>query len=126
MLKRNKKTKPTQITTMDEMNDLAADGPVLVDFFQKGCSPCQAMDGIVKEIADEFSGGLAVAKVNVAHAPELVQRFKVMSTPTFVVLASAKNAKTVSLHQRWKGTGLIKKDALVKVVTDAGATPPST
>ena len=125
MLKRNKKTKPTQITTMDEMNDLAADGPVLVDFFQKGCSPCQAMDGIVKEIADEFSGGLAVAKVNVAHAPELVQRFKVMSTPTFVVLASAKNAKTVRLHQRWKGTGLIKKDALVKVVTDAGAAPSS-
>ena len=125
MLKRNKKTKPTQITTMDEMNDLAADGPVLVDFFQKGCSPCQAMDGIVKEIADEFSGGLAVAKVNVAHAPELVQRFKVMSTPTFVVLASAKNAKTVRLHPRWKGTGLIKKDARVKVVTDAGAAPSS-
>jgi thiol-disulfide isomerase/thioredoxin len=123
MFKRNKKTKPTHITTLEEMNDLAADGPVLVDFFQKGCAPCQAMDGIVTEIADQFAGGLAVAKVNVAHAPELVQRFKIMSTPTFVVLASAKDAKAVRLHQRWKGTGLIKKDALIKVISDAGAVP---
>ena len=125
MLKRAKKTKPTQITTLEEINDLASDGPILVDFFQKGCVPCQAMDGIVTEIANEFSGGLTVAKVNVAHAPELVQRFKVMSTPTFVVLASAKNAKAVRLHQRWKGTGLIKKDVLIKVVTEAGASPAS-
>ena len=118
---KNKKTKPLPITTIEEINALAADRPVLVDFFQKSCSPYQAMDGIVTEIADEFSDGLAVVKVNVAHAPELVQRFKVMSTPTFVVLASAKGAKSVRLHQRWKGTALIKKDALIKVVTEAGA-----
>ena len=89
---KKKKTKPLPITTIEEINALASDRPVLVDFFQKSCSPCQAMDGIVTEIADEFSDGLAVVKVNVAHAPELVQRFKVMSTPTFVVLASAKGA----------------------------------
>lgn len=118
---RSKKTKPHSVTTFDELADLATDRPVLVDFYQKGCVPCQTMDGIVGELANEFADGLAVAKVNVAHAPELVQKYKVMSTPTFVVLASAKDAKKVRLHQRWKGNGLIKKDALIKVVTDAGA-----
>lgn len=122
MLKRNKKTKPENITTIQEVGMLANEGPVLIDFYQRGCSPCQTMDGIVNELANELSDSVRVAKVNVAHAPELVDRFKVMSTPTFVVLASSPNAKNPRLHQRWKGTGLVKKDQLLKVLVSAGAT----
>ncbi len=123
---KKKRTKAAPVHSMGELHEMAATGkPILVDFFQHGCAPCQVMDGIVDELANEFGEGANVVKINVAKAPWAVDAFKVRSTPTFVVLASPrqKGAKPGKFNQRWRQSGLVKKDALRDVLVQAGGTP---
>ena len=117
-----KRTKPIALESVAQLEELARSGkPVFVDFFQYGCSPCQVMDGIVNELAAEFGDSAHVVKVNAANVPEAFNRFKVKSTPTFMVLTGSDTAATIT--QRWRASGLVKKDVLVKTLTAAGATP---
>ncbi len=123
-----RRPKPVQLESLDHLERLAADGkPVLVDFFQFGCAPCQVMDGIVNELAEEFDGRAVVVKANVAKVPDAVTKFKIRSTPTFVLLgvsdrAKAKGSGAVTL--RWRASGLVKKDVLVGHLVRNGATGP--
>lgn len=122
-----KRPKASPVHAMSQLEELAATGrPILVDFYQFGCAPCQVMDGIVDEIADEFGDGAVVVKINVANAPWAVEAFKIRSTPTFVVLAQPRQegAKPGKFNQRWRQSGLVKKDALRDVLVQAGAQLP--
>ena len=106
----SKRVKAQRIKSEDEFDAAIASGkPVFVDFMKDGCRPCQVMDGIVNELADEFHDEAVVLKANVAHVPGLFTKFKVKSTPTFVVLTPQDNG----IHQRFRHSGLIKKDQLV-------------
>jgi len=50
-----KKPKARKIATIGEIDELTTTGkPVLVDFYQVGCAPCQVMDGIFNELAREY------------------------------------------------------------------------
>jgi thioredoxin len=60
-------------------------GPVLVDFNAAWCSPCKALAPIVARIADETSGRLTVASVDVDACPHLAAQFRVRGVPTLVV-----------------------------------------
>jgi thiol-disulfide isomerase/thioredoxin len=73
------------------------------------------MDGIVDEVAEEFVDQASVVKANLETVPDLFYKFKVMSTPTFIML----NPKGDGLHQRWRQSGLVKKDALIDHVSKA-------
>lgn len=120
-----RRPKPVQLESLDHLDELARSGqPVLVDFFQFGCAPCQVMDGIVNELAEEFDGRAVVVKANVAKVPDAVMKFKVRSTPTFVLLgvsdrAKAKGKDVVTL--RWRASGLVKKDVLTGHLLRNGA-----
>jgi thioredoxin 1 len=136
MFKR-KRVKPINVVRFDELRGLAAEGkPVLVDFWQTGCQPCRTMEGIVDELANEFDGAAHVVKIDVRQAPEVAARFKVQSTPTFVILAksqkqpskkarqrAAKSGKPASkaYSPRWRGSGLIRKDVLATALVSNGA-----
>lgn len=135
MFKRRRKAQ--QIHRMDDLKPLLRSGkPVLVDLYQFGCRPCQVMDGIVNELADEYADSAHVVKINVTKVPGAAQAFGVRSTPTFVLLGGAprkkagkKGKKPVEAparrsHQitpRWRGAGLVKKDALARVLESNGA-----
>lgn len=113
-----KRFKAPQLKTVDEFEELTRSGkPVLVDFYQHGCQPCQVMDGIVNEVAEEFADEAIVVKANVDTVPDLFYKFKVKSTPTFIVLAPQEDG----LHQRWRQSGLVKKDAMIGHVSRAVA-----
>lgn len=115
-----RRPKPITLESTDQLLELAESGkPVLVDFFQYGCMPCQVMDGIVNELAEEFAETAYVVKANAAVVPEVFDGFKVRSTPTFLVLTS--NHRTIT--QRWRASGLVKKDQLVRTLISAGAQP---
>lgn len=116
--------KAPQLGSVDEFEEITRSGkPVLIDFYQHGCQPCQIMDGIVNEVAEKFAEDAIVIKVNLEAVPDLFYKFKVKSTPTFIVL----NPQDNGLHQRWRQSGLVKKDAMVDHVSRAvKAAAPST
>ena len=108
--------KAVQISSTAEFEQLLKQGkPVLVDFMKHNCGPCQTMDGIVNEVSEEFIDDAIVVKANLENVPELFGKFKVKSTPTFVLLAAVENG----LHQRWRHSGMVKKDVMVTNVQRA-------
>ena len=102
--------KAAQISSTAEFEQLLSEGkPVLVDFMKYNCGPCQTMDGIVNEVSEEFVDNAIVVKANLEKVPDLFGKFNVKSTPTFVLLTPQGNG----LHQRWRHSGLVKKDVMV-------------
>lgn len=115
-----KKTKPLSLEHPDQVAELLSAGkPVLIDFFQYGCRPCQVMDGIVNELAGEFGDSAIVVKANAAHVPGLFEKYKVKSTPTFLILTQRQGANAPT--QRFRASGLVKKDVLAKSLISGGA-----
>ena len=125
-----RRQKAVQANNLQQIDELVASGkPVLIDFFQFGCAPCKVMDGIVDEIADEFGQNAHVIKANVAKVPAAAQRYKIRSTPTFILVSTSTrqkkrnkpNSNRAVPTQRWRATGLVKKDQLRRVLEREGA-----
>ncbi|MBN2112793.1 MAG: thioredoxin family protein [Acidimicrobiia bacterium] len=133
-----KRVKPIELRRLDELKPLLADGkPVLLDLMQVNCRSCKIMDGIVNELAEEYAGSAYVVKVDVARVPEAIQAFSIKGTPTFVLLGrpAATAAKKKAKRRvepaagtadrgpvaRWRASGLVRKDQMVRAMESAGA-----
>ena len=131
-----RKPKAPKIHTMAEIDQLAESGkPVLIDFYQVGCSPCQVMDGIMNELSREYGESAHIVKADIAGMPDAMQKFKIRSTPTMVLLATARPKKAKknrnrqagtpggqrAVTQRWRASGLVQKDQLVRLLESNGA-----
>ena len=74
-------------------------GVVLVDFWAPWCAPCRMLAPVLDELAEKLEGKARVVKVNVDDAPELAQRFGVLSIPTVVLLRDgAELEKRIGVH----------------------------
>jgi len=132
-----RKTKARKINNLDELQPMIASGrPVLINFFQIGCAPCQVMDGIVNELAREYGESAHVVKADIGRVHGAAQTYKIRSTPTTVVIARPpqKNSKKARRKaqgtkkqqasrptQRFRTSGLVKKDQLARVLESNGA-----
>lgn len=66
---------------------LAADGPVLVDYWAEWCAPCRAIAPELEKLAAQM-GDLKIVKVNVDEQPDLATAAGVMGIPTLTVMQS--------------------------------------
>ncbi len=77
-----------------ETEVLAAQTPVLVDFYADWCGPCKMMGPVVEKLAEEYEGKLKVGKCNVDDNMQLAQKYRISSIPAFIVFKDGKPAET--------------------------------
>ena len=73
-----------KVGTEDFEEKVLGSGLHLTDFYSDSCVPCKRMSPVLAELEEEYKENLVVAKVNVAYASELTDRYEVLSAPTFV------------------------------------------
>jgi thioredoxin 1 len=64
---------------------LAAEQPVLVDFWAPGCVPCRKVSPLVREVGRRFADRLAVAALNVDQHPRSAGAYDGLSVPTLIL-----------------------------------------
>jgi thioredoxin 1 len=84
-------TKPLEVNdgTFEQMV-LKAELPVLVDFWAPWCGPCLAVAPVLEELAEEYSGKVNIARVNVDLTPRTSAKYSIRSIPTLLIFKEGK------------------------------------
>lgn len=75
---------------------LAAEKPVLVEFWASWCEPCARQAPVLEELADAVGERAAVAKINADENAELLYRLKVKGIPTMKVFRNGAETATIA------------------------------
>ena len=100
----------SEVILTDEIFDsevLQSDLPVLVDFWAEWCVPCRMLTPLVEQLAQEYTGKIKVAKLNVDECPKSANTFNIQSIPTLMVF---HKGKVVS-----QNIGVIPKQTIVEM-----------
>ncbi|MFJ6720794.1 MULTISPECIES: thioredoxin [unclassified Streptomyces] len=74
---------------------LAAEKPVLVDFWAAWCGPCRQIAPSLEAIAAEYGDQIEIVKLNIDENPATAAKYGVMSIPTLNVYQGGEVVKTI-------------------------------
>lgn len=83
---------PLTITDANFEATLKSNPLLVVDFWAPWCGPCRMVGPVIEQLATEYAGRVAFAKMNVDENQLVPSSFSVMSIPTIVVF---KNGQAV-------------------------------
>ncbi len=83
-------------------------GVVLVDFWAEWCAPCRRLAPTVDQLAEQYTGRVTVAKVNIDENPTTPSKFMIRGIPTLLLFKNGELKETI--------VGLAGKDDLVKML----------
>jgi len=73
-----------KLTDADFEEKVKLEPLILVDFWAEWCGPCRVIAPVLEELAGEYSGRLAIGKVNVDENRQIASRFGIRSIPTLL------------------------------------------
>ena len=79
---------------------LAADKPVIVDFWAEWCGPCRKLGPILDEISVEYGEKVDVVKVNVDDNPAIAAEYGITSIPAVYLFQGGEVRAPSSVQSR--------------------------
>jgi thioredoxin 1 len=96
-----------------ESEVLAAQEPVMVDFWAEWCGPCRLLAPVIDSVADELVGKARVGKLDTDKNQKIAMQYGITAIPTIIIFKGGQPVKKI--------VGLKKKDELVSFLQQAGA-----
>ena len=77
-----------------DIDVLASDKPVLVDYWAEWCGPCKAIAPILDEVSRDYDGRLQIAKMNVDENRAVPGKSGIRGIPTLMLFKGGQLAAT--------------------------------
>jgi thioredoxin 1 len=81
------------INSTQEFDDMIKQNRyVLVDFWAEWCAPCRMVAPVIDRVAEQYSGKIIIAKVNIDEQQELAIRYGIQTIPTIIFFKEGRFA----------------------------------